>query len=202
MTGRWILSLVLISGLSMCTGCHCLTKLFCCHSPSRSTCTSNCAASDAGCSSCSGAGCSSCASGSSCRRQRVATSGGSCKSCNLLPMLHEMFSCTGCGDTYWHKSDDPPDRCDPCDRYGNWTGRPHCSRGQACYGQTAKSAGRALHKARPEVIREVPVEVPVRALQEAPARVIHESHAHRLHPVPKPSRSPQAQRRRPRQRRI
>jgi hypothetical protein len=31
--------------------------------------------------------------------------------------------CNGCGEYYCGDWSDPPDACDPCDHYGNWTGR-------------------------------------------------------------------------------
>lgn len=39
-------------------------------------------------------------------------------------LLREIFSCDGCtGPTYWSEwYNDPPDGCEPCDHYGNYTG--------------------------------------------------------------------------------
>jgi len=37
--------------------------------------------------------------------------------------LRECRACSGCGEVYWGGyCSDPPDCCDPCDCYGNWTG--------------------------------------------------------------------------------
>lgn len=45
-------------------------------------------------------------------------SGGGASGCNQLACQQ------GCGRVYWGEFSDRPDKYDPCDRCGNWTGRP------------------------------------------------------------------------------
>jgi hypothetical protein len=48
--------------------------------------------------------------------------------CHISPLWERLLALggcgqQGCGDVYWHEfHSDPPDCCDPCDEYGNWTG--------------------------------------------------------------------------------
>ncbi len=51
--------------------------------------------------------------------------------CGILGCLERLFTCgAGCGRVYWGEwAYDPPERCDPCNDYGEWEG-PSC--GPAC----------------------------------------------------------------------
>lgn len=87
-----------------------------------------------GCTGCGGVGCDSCGMGG--HAGEVYDDCGSCgedcggcgtcrRSCWGFPIFHYLFSCNGCGETYWDEwRNDPPSCCDPCDCHGNWTGGP------------------------------------------------------------------------------
>lgn len=88
------LGLILVM-LSSATGCYGLCgALTCCDD---SCYDSSCPYGDYGCGSCGGGGTSGC---------------------------NELACKQGCGKVYWGEYSDRPDRYDPCDRCGNWTGRP------------------------------------------------------------------------------
>ena len=54
--------------------------------------------------------------------------GGDCHGHTPAQHLKHMLTCaSGCGEIYWGEwISDPPDDCDPCDDWGNWTGPTDC----------------------------------------------------------------------------
>jgi hypothetical protein len=55
----------------------------------------------------------------------AASASGCCCVKNWMHGLHAKKHCRwGCGEHYWNEwHNDPPDTCDPCDDWGNFTGR-------------------------------------------------------------------------------
>lgn len=54
--------------------------------------------------------------------------GGACQGHTPAQHMKHMLTCaSGCGDIYWGDwISYPPDNCDPCDDWGNWTGPNGC----------------------------------------------------------------------------
>ncbi len=68
--------------------------------------------------------------------------GGACQGHTPAQHLKHTLTCTsGCGEIYWGEwISDPPNDCDPCDDWGNWTKSTKC-------GGTSKSGGKScLHR--------------------------------------------------------
>jgi hypothetical protein len=72
-----------------------------------------------------------------------------CNRCVWLSRCGKLFGChecgpeLGCGETWWGDwFENPPSRCDHCDQYGNWTGKPpYPARGHAPRYQTVARQG-------------------------------------------------------------